>query len=65
MNDICDKLNFITNYTHFTTTNTYFIKKHIYYNIDTYDGDNRVAGLSISAIKNALGYLKWAVYDQI
>jgi hypothetical protein len=27
MSNICNKLNFITNYTHFITTDTYFIKK--------------------------------------
>ena len=29
INDICDKLNFTTNYTNFTTINTNFIKTHI------------------------------------
>ena len=28
INDICDKVNFNTNYTHFTTPNIYFIKTH-------------------------------------
>jgi hypothetical protein len=32
ISDICDKLNFITNYMYFTTTNKYFIKTHKYYN---------------------------------
>ena len=32
MSDNCDKLNFITNYTYFTITDTHFIKKkHTYY----------------------------------
>ena len=32
ISDICDKLNFTINYKYVTTTNTYYIKKHIYYN---------------------------------
>ena len=33
ISDICDKRNFITNYTHFTTTDTHFYQNiHIYYN---------------------------------
>jgi hypothetical protein len=44
ISDICDKLNFITNYTYFTTTNKYFIKTHI--NITTFYTFDRT-GLSI------------------
>ena len=28
ISDICDKANFITNYTHFTTPNIHFMKTH-------------------------------------
>ena len=28
ISDICDKLKYTTNYTHCTTTDTHFIKKH-------------------------------------
>ena len=33
MSDICDKLNFTTNYRKFTATNTNFIKTHTSYNV--------------------------------
>ena len=38
ISDICDKLNFTTNYTRFTTTDIHFINTHIKITIfDTFD----------------------------
>ena len=49
ISDICDKLNFITNYTHFTTTDIHFIKIHPNIVIfDTFSGTVSMQDLSIS-----------------
>ena len=57
INDICDKLNFTTNYTYFTITNTPFIKAHTKITIfDTFSGTVLPQDLSISDQKK-LWYL--------
>ena len=56
ISDICDKLNFITNYTHFTTTDTYFINTHTTITIfDTFDEMVPPRDLSISIERVAYG----------
>ena len=51
ISDICDKLNFITNYTYFTTIDIYFIKTHINIIIfDTFYGTVPLQDLCISDI---------------
>ena len=40
MSNICNKLNFTTNYTYFITTDTYFIKQHTH--ITFFDNCNRM-----------------------
>ena len=54
INDICDKLKFITNYIHFTTIDTYFIKTHTKITIfDTFGETVQPQDLSISDLKYA------------
>ena len=49
INDICDKLNFITNYAHVITTDTHLIKTHTNITIfDTFDGTVLLWDLSSS-----------------
>jgi hypothetical protein len=51
ISDICDKLNFITNYIYFTTIDIYFIKTHINIIIfDTFYGTVPPQDLCISDI---------------
>ena len=54
ISDICDKFNFTTNYTYFTTNDKHFIKTHTTIIIfDTFDGTVSPRDLSISDIKIA------------
>jgi hypothetical protein len=54
ISDICDKLNFITNYIHFTTT-TQILSKHIKItNFDIFNKTVPSQNLSISVKKNTM-----------
>ena len=57
ISDICNKLNFTTNYIHFTTTNTYFIRTHIKSIIfNTFNGTIPPRHVIISAINNLYAF---------
>ena len=54
ISDICDKLNFITNYTHFIITDTHFIKTYTnLINFDTFDGTVPLRDLCISDMQDS------------
>ena len=56
ISDICNKLNFTTNYTYFTTNDTHFIKKYTKkYNFNTFGGMVPPQDLSISDLGPATG----------
>ena len=52
ISDICDKLNFMTNYTHFIITDTFYQNTYKYYTFYTFGGMIPLRDLYISTKKD-------------